>query len=252
MFSKAITRRPSPDFGDGITTAGLGAPDYDLALDQHSAYCAALQSLGLDLIVLEYDSVYPDSVFVEDTAVITEKMAVITRPGDPRRLGEEVSIAQTLSLFRELHVIESPGTLDGGDVMRAEDHFFIGRSERTNVEGALQLSSLLSRFGYTSSIVDTDGHLHLKEFANYIGDNILVVLKKMALLDEFKRFEMITVDAEEAYCANCLSVNGTILFPSGFDRTREKLASKGMDILQLEMSEFRKMDGGLTCLSLRF
>ncbi len=252
MQSRAITRLPGENFAEGITSAGLGLPDYRIALRQHSAYRDALERCGLEVLLLESDPVHPDAPFVEDTAVITEKTAIITRPGDPRRLGEEVSIASVLSGYMELNMIESPGTLDGGDIIRADDHFYIGLSGRTNKEGARQLASLLSRYGYSSSTVDVRDCLHLKSGVNYIGSGLMIAQEKLMDLEFLGRFDVIPVERGESYAANCLPVNGTVILPAGFPHAAQYIVSAGLEIIELEMSEFMKMDGGLTCLSLRF
>jgi dimethylargininase len=158
MFTKAIVRPPASNFAEGLTTADLGAPNYQLALKQHEAYCQALEQCGLTLIRLAADSRYPDSTFVEDIAVLTEKCAVLTRPGADSRTGEVASIRDVLADFYPARFsIQPPGTLDGGDVCEAGNHFFIGISERTNEAGAQQLAELLAPFGYTSSFVDIRG-----------------------------------------------------------------------------------------------
>src|SRR5829696_4221785 len=145
MFSKAIVRVPGGNFASGLTTADLGVVDFERALQQHKAYCEALESCGLHLIRLAADERYPDSTFVEDTAVLTARCAVITRPGAASRLGEIDSIAPVLrEQYRELHFILAPGTIDGGDVCEAGEHFFIGVSQRTNEHGANQLARILA------------------------------------------------------------------------------------------------------------
>jgi dimethylargininase len=251
MFTHAIVRRPGPDFGDGITTADLGTPDYAKTLEQHAAYCDALKGCGLELIILDPEPGYPDCPFVEDTAVVTDETAVIARPGDERRRGEEEAIAFVLSRYRRIERIEPPGTLDGGDVLQVKDRFFIGRSARTNEEGARQLSSILTRHGHQVSITPVGEMLHLKSGANHIGNGVLTLAGGLQALDVFSGFESIHVPPEECYAANCLFVNGRLLFPTGFPHTMEKLSRLGRQIIELDMSEFRKMDGGLTCLSIR-
>src|SRR5256714_3628033 len=158
VFTKAIVRPPSRNFAAGLTTVGLGAPDYQLALDQHAAYCAALEQCGLQLIRLEADERYPDSCFVEDATLVIEdsraftKHAVLTMPGALSRRGEIESIRGELSgLFPTVDEIRSPGTVDGGDVCEAGTHFFIGLSDRTNEEGARQLAEILTKHGRTNS-----------------------------------------------------------------------------------------------------
>src|SRR6476620_7538604 len=179
MFTRAIVRPPALNLSLGLTTAGLGAPDYEQALQQHANYCAALVECGLKEITLAPDEDYADSTFVEDTAVVTDHFAVLTRPGAPSRAGETASMRRALAeFFPNLASIEAPGTVDGGDVCEAGKHFFIGISERTNEAGARQLTALLEPFGYTGVSVDIRSErslLHLKSGLAYLGDNRLVV-----------------------------------------------------------------------------
>lgn len=285
MFTKAIVRPPATNFSEGLTTVGLGAPDYERALKQHKAYCAALERCELMLTKLEPDPVYPDSTFVEDTAVITGRCAMITRPGASSRRGEVATIRKVLAdFFPDLPEIQSPGTLDGGDVCEAGDHFFIGISERTNEAGARQLAECLARHGYTSSFVDIRGGnetksvpgadrgpqagsplgvvdatgsaspriLHLKSGLSYLGDNRLVVTDALAGRAEFSGYDLVGVDSNEQYAANCVRVNNHVLVADGYPAFEKKLRDLGYETIALEMSEFQKMDGGLSCLSLRF
>jgi dimethylargininase len=272
MFTRAIVRPPALNLSEGLTTSGLGAPDYQRALAQHQAYCDALERCGLTLTRLEADSDYPDSTFVEDTAVVTERCAVLTRPGASSRVGEVASIRRVLAdLFPAVSEIQSPGTLDGGDVCEAGNHFFIGISERTNEAGAQQLAELLARHGYTSSFVDigqsgtgvppvphaqdagaTFKLLHLKSGLAYLGDNRLVVTDALANRAEFSGYDLIRVQSNEEYAANCVKVNDQVLVAAGYPRLEGKLRELGYQTIALEMAEFQKMDGGLSCLSLRF
>ena len=162
MYTKAIVRRPGRNFASGITTSNLGKPDFNKALEQHAAYCNALIRCGVELTVLEADERFPDGCFVEDTAVVTSGVAVISRPGADTRRGEEEEIARVLAGFGHIESITAPGTLEGGDVLRADNHYFIGISERTNKEGASQLSAILSKYGFTSSFIRVEAGLHLK------------------------------------------------------------------------------------------
>src|SRR5713226_3007693 len=156
--STAIVRPPGPNFSEGLTTVDLGQPSYRRALEQHEAYCEALRQCGLALVSLEADDRHPDSTFVEDTAVLTEQCAILARPGAPSRIGEVAGIATVLAKFySELLSIREPGTLDGGDVCEVGNHFFVGISQRTNAEGAQQLTDLLASLGYTTSFVDIRG-----------------------------------------------------------------------------------------------
>lgn len=252
MFKHAIVRKPGKNFSEGTTTANLGMPDYETSLDQHNFYCEALKSCGLNLIVLEPDLRFPDSIFVEDVAVVTDKCAVITNVGNVKRQGEEEKIKEILSKFRNIEQIKPHGTVDGGDVLMIENHFYIGISERTNDEGAKQLSSILSRYSYTSSTVPVKSVLHLKTGMTYIGNNNIISIKQFVDVGEFKKFNIIELNENENYAANCLLVNDTLLIAKGFPKLREKLQSLDYKILEINMSEFQKMDGGLTCLSILF
>lgn len=254
-FQHAIVRPPCSSYPHGLTTAGLGAPDLNLALRQHRAYCEALEQCGLNIIILEPDPRYPDSTFIEDTAVVTSHRAILTHPGAPSRQGEVISVQQVLAQYYSAsQTIRPPGTLDGGDICQAGDHFFIGISDRTNAAGARQLAEFLDSDGYTSSIVDIRGSelLHLKSGIAYLGDKRLVMVDGMERLGDFTDFEIITVDEQEQYAANCVRINDYVLLAAGFSQVAERLSAKGYKTITLEMSEFQKMDGGLSCLSLRF
>ena len=192
MFTKAIVREPGSNFGDGITTSSLGPPDYEKALVQHAAYCDTLESCGLELIKLEPDPNFPDCHFVEDTAVVTDKVAVIARPGDPRRRGEEAEIAGVLAGHRRLEQIESPGTLDGGDVLEADGRIFIGLSGRTDEKGARQFQAILEPHGYSVSIVQIGSMLHLKSGVNYAG-GALAVTGDLTGAKEFVEYKRVPV-----------------------------------------------------------
>ena len=169
IFTRAITRRPCEAMIDGISTAGLGLPDYELACSQHAGYVAALESCGLIVTVLPADQQYPDSTFVEDVAVMLPNAAILTRPGAVSRRGEVLEIRPTLeALVGNISIIQSPGTLEGGDVMMVGTHFYIGLSERTNEAGARQMIVILEKCGLTGSMVALDEMLHLKSGVSYI------------------------------------------------------------------------------------
>lgn len=256
MFRHAIVRKPSKNLADGLTTADLGKPELSKVMAQHAAYCDALEQCGLQVIRLDADPDYPDSTFVEDTAVLTVKSAILARPGAESRLGEVANIRDAIERFYgNIHEIKAPGTLDGGDICEAGSHFFIGVSQRTNEEGARQLGAFLAVDGYTSSLIDIrdmTSILHLKSGIAYLGGDNLVVMEELALRSEFARCNLIRVPAAESYACNCVLVNDRVLLPSGFPQLQAALASHGCKPLLLDMSEFRKMDGGLSCLSLRF
>ena len=256
MFKHAIVRTPGMNFAQGLTSVDLGIPRYDQVVAQHARYCEALMACGLAITSLEADLDHPDSTFVEDTAVLTARCAVLTRPGARSREGEVAAMRPVLlSFFPVTMEIDTPGTVDGGDICEAEDHFFLGLSLRTNEEGARQLAAHLARVGYPSTVVDVRGMssiLHLKSGVSYIGNNTLVVMEEMAGWEAFAGYELICVVSEESYAANCVRVNDRVLVATGYPRLTAELRARGFNPLELDMSEFRKMDGGLSCLSLRF
>jgi dimethylargininase len=256
LFTRAIVRIPGSNFDAGLTTVDFGRPIFDLVLQQHQKYCQAFVECGLALTTLKPDLRFPDSTFVEDAAILTERGAVLTRPGAASRAGEVDAIRTAiLNFFPHPLTIEAPGTVDGGDICEAGDHFFLGVSHRTNEEGARQLATHLASFGYTSSVIDVrhmTSILHLKSGISYIGDNALVVMEEMAHNAQFSRFNLIRVSEEETYAANCVRVNDRVLVAAGYPLLIGELRARGFNPLALEMSEFQKMDGGLSCLSLRF
>ncbi len=256
MFRNAIVRIPGKNFADGLTTVNLGVPRFDRVLQQHASYCEALLACGLTLTTLEADLRYPDSTFLEDTAILTGRGAIITHPGAPSREGETAAVREAIRrFFPAIFDIESPGTLDGGDICEAEDHFFLGLSQRTNEEGVCQLGLYLAKLGYTSSVIDSRSMasiLHLKSGISYIGDNTMVVTEELANHEFFSGYERITVTPGESYAANCVRVNQRVLVAAGHPQLNAALVKCGFNPLPLDMSEFQKMDGGLSCLSLRF
>ena len=251
-FKRAMTRQPGREFGGGITTANLGTPEYDRMMEQHQAYVTTLRNLGLEVEVLDPLPGYPDAHFVEDTAVVFDEAAVITRPGAPSRRGETETIAQALSRIREMMWIEAPGTVDGGDVFQVGTRFFIGISDRTNEEGARQLGSMVERFGYSWTAIAVGAGLHLKSSVNFVGRHTLLTTPAFAQHEAIREFDTVLLEDDESYAANTLLVNDHLITPEGFPRVVDELGRLGIPIIELDMSESRKMDGGLTCLSLRF
>ncbi|MCH7658528.1 MAG: hypothetical protein IIB05_09465 [Bacteroidetes bacterium] len=251
-FLNAIVRKPGINYSEGITTAGLGKPDIKLALRQYEAYCRSLEKCGLFVEKLEPAHSFPDAVFVEDTAIVTGNIAVIARPGDLRRRGEENIVEKVIKKYRTVVRIEEPGTLDGGDICQTEDRFFIGISGRTNHEGAMQLKSILSHYGYSASLIEVHHTLHLKSGFNNLGNNRLLIHEQFYDNPAIKKYEKIIVPEKEAYAANVVRVNDHLLVPEGFPETLAKLKQLNIPLIILDVSEFRKMDGGLSCLSIRF
>ena len=251
MFTHAIVRKPGPNFSEGLTTSLLGTPSYTLIKKQHDAYVATLEKLGLEVMLLDPQPDYPDAYFVEDTAVVTPEVAVITIPGAVSRQGEQTSIEPVLSRFRKIGKIQAPGTVDGGDVLMAGDRFFIGISDRTNTEGAHQLGTILESYGYQWDTISVGEGLHLKSSVNFVGKNTLILTPPFQNLNLFDGFDKIVLDEAETYAANTLWVNDSLIMPEGFPITKEKLSRMGLPIIELDVSEVAKMDGGLTCLSIR-
>jgi dimethylargininase len=256
QFTHAIIRPPAATFAAGITASGLGPPDLALALEQHEAYCRTLERLGVSLVRLAPDPEFPDSTFVEDAAIVTTRGAILTRPGAPSRAGETAALGAALGKwFRELDCITAPGTVDGGDVCEAGEHFFIGRSGRTNAEGAAQLAEWLARRGFGSSVIDIRGMpglLHLKSGLSWLGGRRLLAVGEIAGHEALGGWELVRAPDGEEYAANCITVNDSLLVARGFSATRSLLGGLGYDVVPLEMSEYRKMDGGLSCLSVRW
>ena len=253
MFKKAIVRTPSRSMVKGLTSADLGIPDYDLALEQHRNYIEALRECGLQVFVLPPDENYPDSTFVEDTALLTSKCAIIANPGAPSRKGEVTAIRNFLNNHYSLiEKIEEPGTMEPGDIMMAGNHFYIGMSKRTNEYGAAQTMKILDKFGFSSSVIPLKDILHLKTGISYLENNTLLASGELLKVKEFKKFKIIKVDNAESYSANSVWINNRILIPRGYPKTRDKIIENGYSIIELDVSEFRKLDGGLSCLSLRF
>ncbi len=257
-FQYAIVKKPASTYSQGITSGLFGVPDYELTLAQHQAYCQALEQCGVKVIVLPPDERFPDSTFVEDTAIVGKGFTVITNPGDDRRKGEIQAVEEaikTISFFERIYSIVLPGTVDGGDICEADGHYFIGISHRTNQAGAEQLAEFLSKEGFSSTFVDIrniPSLLHLKSGMAYLRNGEMILVEELEHKDIFKNYVKIRVEPNESYAANCILVNDKLLFAQGFPKIQSILEKRGYDLMLLNMSEFRKMDGGLSCLSLRF
>ena len=255
-FNHVIVRRPCRAMIDGITSAPeLGKPDYEKALRQHDDYISALSRCGVDITILPPDERYPDSCFVEDPALITRECAIITNPGAASRNGEKYEIIDAIRKFfpeDRIEHITDPGTLEGGDVMMVGDHFYVGRSARTNAEGIRQLTEILAKYGMTCSEVPLEKVLHLKTGVNYLENNNLLVAGEFVTKPDFEKYEKFEIPESEAYAANCIWVNDTVIVPEGYPHVLEAVKSMGYTVLTVDTSEYRKLDGGLSCLSLRF
>ena len=254
MFSNAIVRVPGKSLINGLSDSKeLGLPDYDKAIIQHHSYIEVLQSCGLEVNVLESCEDYPDSTFVEDVALITPNCVIMTRPGAESRRGEVEQIMAVLkNQFNNLEAIEAPGTIEAGDVMMVGNHYYIGLSHRTNLQGAEQLIELLVKHGHTGSTVALKDVLHLKTGLSYLENNMLVICGEFKSDPIFSGFDHIEIPESESYAANCIWVNDNVLIPAGYPLSKEKISSTGYKVIEVDVSEFKKLDGGLSCLSLRY
>ena len=254
MFTKAIVRTPGKSLVNGLSDSKyLGTPDYSNAIIQHLQYIEALKSCGLKITVLDPCEEYPDSTFVEDVALITPSCTIMTRPGAESRRGEVKKMTKTLeSQFKNLEFIESPGTIEAGDIMMVGDHYYVGLSERTNLQGAEQLIAILVRHGLKGSTVSLKEVLHLKTGLSYLENNRLVVCGEFKNDPVFSGFDQIEIPESESYAANCIWVNDNVIIPSGYPITKQKVSATGYNVIEVDVSEFKKLDGGLSCLSLRY
>jgi dimethylargininase len=253
MFKIAIVRKPGKSMLKGLTTAELGLPDYENALVQHAEYIKVLKECGLEVMVLEEDEKHPDSTFVEDTALLTRECAIITNPGALSRRGEIIEIKNVLKeYYSNIEEVQEPGTVDAGDIMMVGSHFYIGLSERTNEKGAEQVVEYLEKYGMRGSTVNLEEVLHLKTGVAYLERNNLVACGEFISKEEFQGFNILEIDKDESYAANCIWVNDTVLIPRGFPKAKDMIKSEGYAVKEVDVSEFRKLDGGLSCLSLRF
>jgi dimethylargininase len=255
-FHKAIVRHLSANFADGLTSSGLGPPDLARAREQHEGYVSALAACGVAVTCLPEDARFPDATFVEDTAVLTTEGSILCRPGAASRAGEVDAIRDAVdAICPVVDEIAAPGTVDGGDVCQAGGTFFIGISARTDPDGAGQLAAVLKKLGFDAVLVDIRGDaglLHLKSGLAWLGGRRLAAVGALAAHRAFAAYDVLPVPAGEDYAANCVLVNGRLILASGFPRFEEALRKAGQEMLTLPMSEFQKMDGGLSCLSLRF
>lgn len=254
MLQNVIVRTPSSSLIHGLTTSAyLGKPNYERALIQHQHYINALYQCDVEVTILPPIERFPDSCFVEDVAVATQNYALFTRPKADSRQGEVQEIEELLyCFFKKAQRIEAPGTLEGGDVLQIENHFFIGLSHRTNEEGAQQMARSVAQHGYTASIIPLKDLFHLKTGVSYLGQGCILVRGELINHPAFSSLKQIVIDPYEAYAVNCLNINGTVLIAQGYPKTKKVITDLGYRVIELDMSEFRKIDGVLSCLSLRF
>ncbi|WP_281255694.1 dimethylarginine dimethylaminohydrolase family protein [Desulfamplus magnetovallimortis] len=224
---------------NGITSADLGQPDYEKALHQHEQYIKALEKCGVQVTVLEADEAYPDSTFIEDVALLTKSCAIITNPGALSRQGETESIKPILKdYFKNIEEITSPGTVEAGDIMMVGEHFYIGISDRTNEDGAQQMIAHLEKYGMSGSMDKLETVLHLKTGVSYLENNNLVATGEFLEKEEFQSFNLIEIEEDETYAANCIWVNGTVIIPAGYPKAQRSISEKGYPVIELDVSEF--------------
>lgn len=254
-ITRILARQPAHTLVDGLTTQTiLGPPDIDLTRQQHDAYIAALHACRLEVTVLPPDERFPDGHFVEDTAIIFRDMAFLCRSGAPSRVDEAEEMAQHLSHLQLVQLQGDEGRLDGGDVLFCADRVLIGLSERTNREGAEQLATSLRsvQADLRVDIVSFRGMLHLKSGLNELAPGVLVLAPAMQPDYDLSFAEVLVLPPEETYAANLVPINDKLLVAAGFPTVLSFAERYYTNIIQLEMSEFEKMDGGLSCLSLRY
>jgi len=249
----ALTREISPAIADCQLTHMVRAPiDLARAREQHAAYEACLASLGCLVTRLDAGEAMPDSVFIEDTAVVLEEVAILTRPGAESRRPETGAVARQLGAYRRVAEIATPGTMDGGDVLVAGRRIFVGLSSRTNAAAAEQLNGIVGPFGYSVETVSVRACLHLKSAATALSDEVLLMNPDWIDAGRFAGFDAILVDPGEASAANALCVNGAVVFPTAFPRTRRLLEMHGFSVRGVDADELAKAEGAVTCCSLVF
>jgi len=249
----AITRVVSPGIVHCELTFVARQPiDLAKAVQQHGAYQRLLENFGAHVISLPAELHLPDSMFVEDPAIVLDELAIIFPLGTESRRPEAATIAQALAKFRQLACVELPGQVEGGDILRIGRRLFAGQSSRTNAEGIRQLASITAPFGYEVVSVPVTGCLHLKSAATYIGRNTLLANRAWFDTEPLAGFEWIDVAPDESHAANALALGDTVIFPASFPRTRDRLEARGFHVTPIDISELQKAESGLTCSSLLF
>ncbi len=255
QFTHAITRRPAPSIVSGLRAVDTGAPDLALMQAHHAAYVACLQATGATVIELPPLDAYPDSVFVEDTALCLPQGAVIMRPGAPSRLGEAAEMARHLrALYRQVVAIDGADSfIEGGDILVTGREILVGRSARTNAAGIAELSSLVTLWGYQLREVHTPpGVLHFKTDCSLLDATTILATDRLAVSGCFAGYSVIPTAPGEEAAANAIRFNGLVLMAEGFPGTRANVERAGFTVVEVGNSECARLDGGMSCLSLRF
>jgi len=246
--TQALVRPPSKHFAQALSKHPEATSiNLHKARQQHTAYCEALQTAGLAIEILEPLDDFPDSVFIEDNAVILENQAVLCLMKATSRQGEVSDLRDALQPRLPVHPLQAPVFIDGGDVLQTADTVFVGQSQRTNPEAVKALQTLTSKQVIP---VRVNQELHLKTSVSFLGNNLLVIYPSHINTEPFRDFEWIEAEDDEAYAANCLAVGNFVILPAGFPKLEQRIQENGFSTLPVEMSEFQKADGGITCLSL--
>ncbi len=254
-FTHAITRRPAASITAGLRAVDTGAPDLALMRAHHAAYVAALRATGATVTELGALDAFPDSVFVEDTALCLPQGAIIMRPGAPSRLGEAAEMAPHLAaLYPRVARIEGTQSfIEGGDILVTETEVLVGRSARTNAAGIAELAVIIAEWGHTLREVFTPpGVLHFKTDCSLLDGNTILATPRLAASGCFDTYRVIHTAPGEEAAANAIRFNDIVLMPAGFPHTRAALLTAGYDVQEIGNSECAKLDGGMSCLSLRF
>ena len=247
----AMTRPVSPKMGEcELTYLPRVEIDIELARAQHKTYESALAALGCELVFLPAEPDLPDSVFVEDAAIVLREAAIITRPGAESRRAETDSVARALKPYRQLIFMQAPGTLDGGDVLRLGQTLYVGSSDRSNDEGIGQLSAAVKPFGYTVVPVPVSGCLHLKSAVTQVAPNVLLMNRQFVEDRYFPGMNVIDVHDAEPLAANALLIGDQLIYPASFPHTRKRLEDRGIRVHCVDISEMEKAEGAVTCCSL--
>jgi dimethylargininase len=253
MRTVAVTRELTAAIGNcELTFLHRSAIDFAQAQQQHRDYQSALSSLGCEVVVVPAPPGLADSVFIEDTALVLDDIAVMLRPGVASRQPEVAGVAEVLQQYKPLKAIEPPGTIDGGDLLRVGNRIFAGLSTRSNQSGIQQLRDIVSDFGMTVETVETTKCLHLKSAVSEVAPGTLLINTDWISSLAFKDFEMIPVDKEETHAANALRIGKNLIYPSSFPRTMDVLVNRGIDVVPVDLTELQKAEGAVTCCSLIF
>lgn len=253
-FTRAITRRPASSIAQGLRAEDIGNPSLEGMLKAHAAYVSALRSTGAEVIELEPLEAFPDAQFVEDTALCLPEGAILMRPGAPSRLGEVAEMAPTLrACYGDVREITGPGHIEGGDILVTGKEILVGRSDRTDAAGVAELAEIAAEWGHSLREVFTpEGVLHFKTDCSLMDAEAILSTTRLDASGCFEGYKVMHVPEGEEAAANAIRFNNLVLMAAGFPRTAEMLDKAGFEIVEIDNSDCAKLDGGMSCLSLRF